>query len=59
MLVITRRPGESVMIGDNVTLTVLEVKGQQVRIGIKAPPNVHILRSELVGRDTQDRNGNE
>lgn len=44
MLVITRRAGESVFIGDNITVTVTQVKGGQVSIGIEAPREVPILR---------------
>jgi len=47
MLILTRRPGESIKIGDNVTITMLDLKGFQVRIGIDAPKDVKILRSEL------------
>ena len=47
MLVLTRRPGESIRIGDNVYVTILEVDGSKVRIGIDAPSSVQILRSEL------------
>lgn len=58
MLILTRRTGETVMIGDNVTVTVLGVKGSQVRLGFKAPPEVHIVREELLDRDRENR-GNE
>jgi carbon storage regulator len=54
MLILTRRPGESVKIGDNVVLTILGVKGDQVRIGIDAPKDVHIVRTELIGRPRKD-----
>lgn len=47
MLILTRRPLESVMIGDEVTVTVLGVKGNCVRIGIKAPKNVPVHREEI------------
>ena len=49
MLVLTRKPGEKVVIGDNITLTVVEVQGNRVRIGIDAPDQVRILRGELAG----------
>ena len=44
MLILTRRVGESLMIGDDVTITVLGVKGNQVRIGVKAPKEVAVHR---------------
>ncbi len=47
MLVLTRKSGEAVNIGDEVTVTVLEVRGNQVRLGIQAPLNVIIHRKEL------------
>lgn len=47
MLILTRRTGETVMIGDDVTLTILGVQGNQVRIGINAPKNIAIHRKEI------------
>ncbi len=47
MLVLTRRAGESVMIGDDVVVTVLETRGDVVRIGIKAPRSVQVHREEV------------
>ena len=47
MLVLTRKSGESIIVGDDITVTVLEVKGSQVRLGIQAPPKVIIHRKEL------------
>ena len=47
MLILTRRIGETIMIGDDVTITVLEVKGNQVRLGIKAPDEVAVHREEI------------
>jgi len=47
VLVLTRRPGESVMVGDDVVITVLDVRGDVVRIGIKAPRSVQVHREEV------------
>jgi carbon storage regulator len=53
MLILTRRVGESLMIGDDVTITVLGVKGNQVRIGVKAPKEVAVHREEILNRIEQ------
>ena len=50
MLILTRREGESLMIGDEVTVTVLGVKGSQVRIGVRAPKRVSVHREEIFQR---------
>ncbi len=47
MLILTRKPGESLYIGDEVVVTVVEIKGNQVRVGIKAPPEKRIYREEI------------
>ena len=48
MLVLTRRTSQSVMIGDDIVITVLEVKGDQIRLGITAPREVQVYREELL-----------
>jgi carbon storage regulator len=50
MLILTRRVGETLMIGDKVTVTVLGVKGNQVRLGINAPKDVAVHREEIFQR---------
>jgi len=51
MLVLTRRVNERIVIGDDITVTVLEVRGDQVRLGIEAPRDVKVFREEVLGRD--------
>jgi carbon storage regulator len=47
MLVLTRKPNESIMIGDDVEVSVVEVRGEQVKLGIKAPKNIMVHRKEI------------
>jgi carbon storage regulator len=58
MLILTRRVGETLMVGDNVTVTVLGVKGNQVRIGVNAPKDVSVHREEIYMR-IQAEKGND
>ena len=57
MLILTRRVGETLMIGDEVTVTVLGVKGNQVRIGINAPKTVSVHREEIYLRIKAEQEG--
>ena len=54
MLILTRRVGESLMVGDEITVTVLGVKGNQVRIGVNAPRDVAVHREEIYNRIQED-----
>ena len=51
MLVLTRQAGERILIGDDIVIQIREVRGNQVKIGIEAPPEVKVLRQELRDRE--------
>ena len=55
MLILTRRVGESVIVGNDIDVTVLGIKGNQVRIGIKAPREVSVHRKEIYQRITEEK----
>ena len=59
MLILTRRVGETLMIGDEVTVTVLGVKGNQVRLGVNAPKEVAVHREEIYNRIQEERAGED
>ncbi len=57
MLILTRRAGETLMIGDGIEITVLGTKGNQVRLGVKAPRDVPVHRAEIYERIRQEQAG--
>jgi carbon storage regulator len=59
MLILTRRVGETVVIGDEVTVTVLGVKGNQVRLGVNAPRHVAVHREEIYERIKREQTDEE
>lgn len=59
MLILTRRPGEAIIINDYITVTVLGIKGSQVRLGINAPKTTEVHREEIWQRIRQEKNQDE
>lgn len=56
MLILKRRPGETLAIGDDITVTVLGIKGCQIRLGINAPKDVEVYREEIYQRIQKEKN---
>lgn len=59
MLILTRRIGEVLMVGDEITVTVLGIKGNQVRLGVKAPKDVGVHREEIYQRIQEEKNSSQ
>lgn len=57
MLLLTRRPGETIHIGDDITVTVLGIKGNQIRLGVNAPQDVEVHREEIYRRAQAEKAG--
>lgn len=59
MLILTRRIGETLMVGDDVSITILGVKGNQVRVGINAPKDIAVHREEIYQRIKKEQEANQ
>lgn len=59
MLVLSRKPNESIKIGDNITITVVDVQGGKIKLGIEAPRDVPVIRSELENKSKGDNQSNQ
>ncbi|VVN75728.1 carbon storage regulator CsrA [Pseudomonas fluorescens] len=59
MLILTRKPGESIRINDNISVTVLSIQGRQVKLGIAAPEQVVVHREEIYQRIQAEKRGTE
>lgn len=59
MLVLTREPSQTIKIGEDIYITVIAVKGRQVRIGIDAPKEINVVRTELLARNNEANRGNK
>lgn len=55
MLILTRKPGQKIIIGDDVSVTILEINGNQISIGVNAPKDVSVHREEVYDRIVKDR----